>query len=224
MIYQLLLFVVLSCPRLAAGRSWLPRPGTAVSNPGLCQRKKGIELLCLPALSPWHRVSQAQLAQPPSQQPPPWQELPGWVLAPPLPRAAPGFHPSSQSSNAAPSASHPCNAHLTNCTFSNHKLQTMATSTCMPLSPNPLTSFRHQTSPLSPRIYPALHLQPAFAGRCTLLCQALAAAAADPASASCKSQKTLSSASPHADEAGRSHCCSHRAEVVHGVPQAGSSL
>lgn len=47
---QLLLFVVLSCPRLAVGWSWLPRPGTAVSTPGVCQRKKGSKLLCLPAL------------------------------------------------------------------------------------------------------------------------------------------------------------------------------
>lgn len=137
MVCQLLLFVVLSCPRLAAGRSWLPRPGTAVSTPGVCQRKKRIELLCLPALSLWHRVSQTQHAHPPSRQQQPWQELPGWVLAPPLVKAALSVHPSSQSSNSAPCALHSHNARPTNHTFSNYNPQTIAPSTRMPSFQNP---------------------------------------------------------------------------------------
>lgn len=140
--------VVLSCPRLAVGQRWLPCPSTAVSTSGVFQRKKAIKLLCLPALSFWHRVSQSQLAHPPSQQQQPWQELPGWVLPPASVKAALSFHPSSFSPLHPSSLQcSPHKPHFLHLQPTNHSLLL----TCPPPKiPETLTSFLHQTSPLIP--------------------------------------------------------------------------
>lgn len=57
MVCCLVLLAALSCPRLTVGYSWLPHLPTPV----LCQRKGGIKLLCLPALSLWHRLLRPSL-------------------------------------------------------------------------------------------------------------------------------------------------------------------
>lgn len=101
----------------------------------------------LPALSLWHGVSQTQPAHPPSQQQQPWQELPGWVLAPSSVKAALSFYSSSLSPLCPPSLQRsPHKPYFLHLQPTNHSPFYLYAPLPKSLRPSPSSFTRHHLS------------------------------------------------------------------------------